>query len=186
MRQCSSALSTMAVTPAELRRVGASNFAAISGSTEPQFTPTRSAKSLLRRGLGDERDLVTHGLRLLVVVEVAGVVANLVDVRRDLRDQPVVLLQVDDNVRLGDARPDPRERIDVLRAVDRDADETGAGVVEHLRLVRRGFDVLRLRGAHRLDDDGVAATDGDGAGADGSGVGSLHVQKCSRDAAKPR
>ena len=39
-----------------------------------------------------------------MVVEVARVVADLVDERRDVRDQPVALLQVDGQVRTGGAR----------------------------------------------------------------------------------
>ena len=55
--------------------------ALISGSTLPQLTPTRMAQSLLARHLGQEAHLLAHRLLALVVVQVAGVVADLVHVR---------------------------------------------------------------------------------------------------------
>jgi hypothetical protein len=61
------------------------------------------------------------------VVEVARVVAHLVDVRRHLRHQPVVLLEIDDEVRRR-ALADFRESFGVLHVVAGDADEAGAGV----------------------------------------------------------
>ena len=97
--------------------------------------------------------------RLLVVVQVAGVVANLVDVGCDLRAESVVLLQIDRKWG-GGLLADSGERLDVFARVDGDADEVGAGGFEQLDLADRGLDVLRARRGHRLDDDGIAAADG--------------------------
>ena len=84
--------------------------ALISGSTLPQFTPTRMAQSCSRATSARNRTFSAHRLLLLVVVEVAGVVADLVHVGRHLRGQPVVLLQVHDQVgawSAGGSRPAP-------------------------------------------------------------------------------
>ena len=54
--------------------------------------------------LCDECHLVAHRLGLLMVVQVPRVVANLLYVWRDERHQPVILLQVHDEVRLGHTR----------------------------------------------------------------------------------
>ena len=114
-----------------------------------EFTPARDADEI--------RDLLLHALRLLVVVQVPGVVAQLVDVRRDELRQAVVLLQVDreQGVR---ARSDLGQRLDVGLAVDRDAHQVGAGGLEQLHLPHRRRDVLReddeaLRpGSNGVDD----------------------------------
>ena len=81
---------------------------------------------MLHGRFSNQRDLVADRLLLLVVVEVARVVADLVHVRRDERDQAVVLLEVHDEVRFGDALTHDGEGGDILRVVDSDAYETPA------------------------------------------------------------
>ena len=108
------------------------------------------------------------------VVEVTGVIAELLHERRDAFGQPVVFLQVDDQIRIRPRRTNFRERGDVLRRVDGDADDVGAGGFEQLHLPDRGGDVLRFRGRHRLHGDGVIGADGDVADADLAGLSRFH------------
>ena len=82
-------------------------------------------------GLGDEGHLLARRLLALVVVQVAGVVANLVHVRRDERGQPVVLLQIDGE-RRGRARAHLRQRLDVALRVHGDAHQVSAGGVDEV------------------------------------------------------
>ena len=89
--------------------------------------------------------------------------------RRDLLGQAVVLLQVDDEVGVRSRGADLGQRGDVLRVVDGDADDVGAGGFEQLDLADGGVDVLRARRGHGLHGDGVAAADRDVADADLSG-----------------
>ena len=55
---------------------------------------------VLRGHVGDESYLVLPGLRRLVVVEMAGVVSQLVDMRGHVDGEPVVFLEVDGEVGL--------------------------------------------------------------------------------------
>ena len=119
-----------------LRRRRSGKRAFISGSTLPQLTPMRIARSCSRATSTRKRDLLAHRLRPLVVPEVAGVVADLVDVRGDARGEPVALLQVDDEVGLR-LPADLGEGLDVLRAVDGDAHEGAAGARGSPRPARR-------------------------------------------------
>ena len=83
-------------------------------------------------------------LVLLVVVEVAGVVADLVDVGRDLRGQAVVLLEVDRRGWPSVCRADLRQRLDVLRRCRRRcARRRRPASADRLGLLDRGVDVLR-------------------------------------------
>ena len=59
----------------------------------------------------------------------AGVVADLVDVRSDELGQAVVLLQIDRQVGLG-LLADFGQGLGVLRAIDGDADDIGPGIVQ--------------------------------------------------------
>ena len=83
------------------------------------------------------------------MIEVAGVVADLVDVRGDRSRQPVVLLEIDDQVRARLA-PDLGQRGDVLGAVDGHPDEVTTGLADRLRLLDGGLHVLGAGGAHAI------------------------------------
>ena len=122
--QCSQALSSIGVIESS-----SSYFSFFAGSTLPQFTPTRIAQSLSPRDVGQIPHLVLPRLLALVVIEMAGVVADLVDMRRDQLGQAVVLLQIDRQVRrrlpanLG-------QGLGVLLAIDGDPHDVGPGVVQ--------------------------------------------------------
>ena len=79
--------------------------------------------------LGQIPHLVLPRLLALVVIQVARVVADLVDVRRDQLRQPVVLLQIDRQVRLG-LLADFGQGLGVLLAVDGDPHDVGARLVQ--------------------------------------------------------
>ena len=130
--------------------------------------PMRSA-SPCARDADEVRDLLLHGLLLLVVVQVPGVVAELVDEGRHLLGEPVVLLQVDrqDALRLC---ADLRQRIDIGLTVDRDADHVRSRFLEDAHLPQGGGDVAGLGGRHGLDGDGGRAADLQVADLDGAGL----------------
>ena len=128
----------------------------------------RIAQSLSRAMATRYADFFLPGLFALVVIEVAGVVAELVDVRRESLGEPVVLLQVDDEVGFG-LPADFGDGVGFGGAIDGDADDVGAGVDERVCLGDGGVDVARLRGRHALDGDGIVGADGDRADADGAG-----------------
>ena len=113
---------------------------------------------VLARDLGQEADLLADRLLTLVVVEMAGVVPHLVDVRRDGGGQPVVLLEVDHEVRARLA-PDLGQGVNVTGVVHGNADEIAPSLPDRLGLFHRGVDVLRSGGAHTLDGDGVGTAD---------------------------
>ena len=115
-----------------------------------------------------------HRLVALEVVEMTGVVTQLLDVRRDLLGQPVVLLKVDDEIRVRARLADLGERGDVLRIVDGDADDVGAGRLEQLDLADGGGDVLRARGGHRLHGDRIRPADADVSDANFAGFSLRH------------
>jgi hypothetical protein len=158
----------------ELGGIGAAELLLQLGVDRAAVHPDPESEVVLRGHFGDEGDFVAGRLLFLVVVEVARVVTDLVDVRRDLRGEPIVLLEVDDKVRLGDASPDLRQRLDVLHAVDGDPDEAGPCFVEHPNLGDGRLHVLRAGGGHRLHDDRVAAADDDAAGTNGTAGSALH------------
>ena len=75
---------------------------------------------VLARHVDELRDLLRDRLLRLDVVEVARVVADLLDVRRDLLGEPVVLLEVDDEIRRrlrGGSPRAPRRRARVSTAM---------------------------------------------------------------------
>jgi hypothetical protein len=99
--------------------------------------------------LGYERDLISDGAALLVVMEMAGVVSNLVYVWRDIRDESVALLKVHREEGLCLA-PNLRQASDVFFAVDGDAYEVSASRLDDADLPERCRDVTSLRGGHAL------------------------------------
>ena len=133
---------------------------------------------VVTRHVHQEADLLAHRPRLLVVPEVAGVVADLVDVRGHALGEAVALLEVHHEAGLRLA-PHLGERLDVLRAVDRHPDERASGPADGLGLRDGGVHVLGAGRAHALHGHGVAAPQGDGADADGAGGVSLHLNSRS-------
>ena len=114
----------------------------------------------VRPGHVDEvAHFVANRLVAFEVVEVPGVVPELLHERGDLLGEPVVLLQIDDEVRVRAGGADLGERRDVLRIVDGDADDVGTGLFEQLDLPDRGRDVDRARRGHRLDGDRMIGAD---------------------------
>ena len=111
---------------------------------------------VVRGGLGDKGDLVGDALLLLVVVQVAGVVADLVHMRRDLDAEAVVLLQVDGERRAG-LRPHLGQRRHILARVDGDPHQIRPRRLQQPHLPHRRLHILRARGGHRLHDDRATA-----------------------------
>jgi hypothetical protein len=126
------------------------------------------------RHLDEEGHLLPHGLRLLVVPEVARVVADLVDVGGYDLGQAVALLEVDHEVGLRLAA-NVAQRVDVLGAVHGYADEGASGEPDGLGLGDGSVDVLRACGAHALHCDGVTGAQEDRGDADGAGGVPLHL-----------
>jgi len=121
--------------------------------------------------LGDRhqpRDLVGHRLVALDVMQMAGVVANLVDMRGDGGGQSVVLLQIDHQRRRG-LPPDFLHRGDFPFVVDGDPYDPGAGAAQLLALRDGGIDVPCLGRAHALHDQRRIAADARVADRDGAG-----------------
>ena len=98
-----------------------------------------------------------------MVVQMAGVVAQLVHERRDLLGESVVLLQVD-HERRPRALSDLGEGLGIPLAVDRHADQPGPRRVERLRLSRGRLEVAGGRCTHALHHNGCTAADLDGPG----------------------
>ena len=120
-----------------------------------------------RRSLDDELDFILPSLRLLVMVQVPWVVADLVDVRGDLGDESVVLLKVDREVG-GGLFSDFGKGGGVFVAIDGDTDDIRAGMVQVVDQSDGRRDIGRVRGSHALDCDRVSCADRDRADADAS------------------
>ena len=118
--------------------------------------------------VGQEPDLVLPRLAALVMIQMARVVADLVDVRGDVAGQAIVLLQVDRQIGLGLAA-DFGQRRGVLAAVDGDPHHVGAGGRQVVRPGHRGLDVLGVRGRHALHGDRMIGADHGGADPHGTG-----------------
>ena len=103
--------------------------------------------------------LILDGLRLLDMVQMARVVANLIDMRRDLVRDLVVLLQIDRQHDALGLLADCFDRRDFLLAVDRDAHDSRARVRQLMRLRDGLVDVDRPRRAHRLHHHRRVAAD---------------------------
>jgi hypothetical protein len=85
-----------------------------------------------------------------------------------LAGQAVALLQVHHQVGLG-LPADLGQRLHVLGAVHRHADEVPAGLADGLGLLHGGIHVLRARGAHALDGHGMGRPERRGADPDLAG-----------------
>ena len=122
---------------------------------------THTNRAAVFRGrLGEKRDLVAHGLLALVMPEVAGVVSDLVDVRRNHLSETIVLLKIDGE-RSVCACTHISKSLDVRARVNGDPYEVGAGALQQFDLRDRRLDVLGPRSDHRLHDDRRTATDRD-------------------------
>ena len=141
---------------------------------------------MLDGSFGNERYLRLDRLLFLVVVEVTGVVANLVHVWRHAGNESVVLLQVNDKVGLRNPAPDLREALDVLRAIHSDAHQPGSRFVEHPYLACRGIEVLGLCSGHGLNDEWRTSTDNHTAYGNGPGICTLHEGNCTNAPANAR
>ena len=110
--------------------------------------------------VGQIAHLVLPRLFALVVIEMARVVADLVDVRRDHFRQPIVFLQIDREIgrRL---LAHGGQRFGVAAAIDGDAHDVGPGADKIVHLGDRGGDVLRGRGRHALHRHRMAGADRD-------------------------
>ena len=97
--------------------------------------------------------LLLPRLGSLVVIKMARVVADLVDVRRDDFGQPVVLLQIDRQVAFG-LLANLGERLGVLAGCRRRcARHRPRRCMQRVDLRDGGVNVLRLRGRHALHGD---------------------------------
>jgi hypothetical protein len=117
------------------------------------------------RDVDEPRDLLDRRLLALVVVQVAWVVADLLDERRDELGEAVVLLQVD-RQRDPRERRELRQRLDVLARIDGDPDQVRARVLQELDLAPRGGEVLGACRRHALDGDGAVTPELEGPDAD--------------------
>ena len=144
-----------------------SYFSFLAGSTLPQFTPMRMAQSCSRRRVDDEFHFVLPRLFALVVIQMARVVADFVDVRGDIGHEAVILLQIDGEIRAGLAA-DFGERFGIFAIVDGNADDVGAGRFQIANLGDRGGDILRGRGRHALHGNRMASANRGGANLDGA------------------
>ena len=116
---------------------------------------------------GQEADFVLPGLVPFVMVQMARVVTDLIDVRRHQFRQAIVLLQIDGQV--GRTLPaDFRQGLGVCGAVGRDADHVGPGLRKRVTLLDRGVDILGAGGRHALNGDGLMIADHHRADSDSS------------------
>lgn len=97
----------------------------------------------------------------------ARVVADLVDVWSYELGEAVVFLEIDREIGLGLAA-NLRQGFGVLLAIDGDADNVRARIVQGVHLFDGGSDILRLGRGHALDRDGIVVADRDGADLDGA------------------
>ena len=102
------------------------------------------------------------------MVQVARVVADLVDHRRDVGGQAIVLLEIAGEIGLGPLA-DLGQGLGVGLGIDRHANDVGPGLDQVLDLGDRRVDVGRLRGTHALNGDGIAGADRKGANLDRAG-----------------
>ena len=109
-----------------------------------------------------------------MVIEVTGVVSDLVDEGRYDFREPVVFLKVHGKIGRR-SFPDGAQGFRVLGAVYGHPHDTRTGLAKCLGLRGRGLDVLRLGGAHALDRDGLAAADANPADANAAGL----VSRCA-------
>ena len=125
---------------------------AMSGSSEPAFTPMRIGRPRSLASLRDELDV-------LGLADVAGVEPQRLHARFHRRERELVL-----EVDVGDDRHrraghDLRQALGRVLLVARAAHDVAAGGGERVDLRERAVDVGGLRGGHRLHRDRRAAAD---------------------------
>ena len=131
----------------------------MAGSTLPQFTPTRIAQSYFAGDVDQKPDLVLPRLFALVMIQMARVVAELVDVRGDGFGQAIVLLQVDRQIgacvwwRISASASASFLLSTAIRTTSAPAR------ARSLTCADRGRDVLRVRGRHALHGDRMPGAD---------------------------
>ena len=133
----------------------------------PAVDPNSNRTVVGRRSLNNELDLILPSLGLLMMVQVPWVVPNLVDMRSDLRHEPIIFLQVDRKVRLG-LLSDLGQGGRILIAIDRDTHDIGTGLVQVVDQTDRRRNIGRMGRSHALDRDRVPRSDRDRADADTS------------------
>ena|SRR5206468_5847716 len=135
---------------------------------------------MLAGNISDESDFVLPGAARLVVIQVAGVIANFVDVGRDNGGESIILLQIDGQIGLG-LPANFGESLGIAGTINGDSDNISASGMQLVDLLDRRRDVLRVRGRHALDGDWMSAADRDGSNANRSrrlalnGNGSRHA-----------
>ena len=91
------------------------------------------------------------------MIEMTGVVADLVDVRCDDFSQAIILLQIDHQIRFG-LFADFRQCSRVFRAVNRDANHVSTCRKQILDLTDRRIDILSLCRCHALNGNGMSVS----------------------------
>ena len=107
---------------------------------------------MLAGHVDQEADLVLPRTVALVMVQMARVVANLVDQRGNVGRQPIVFLKIDGEVGRG-AAADFGQRLAILRRIDGNPNHARPGLGQLLDLGGGRLDVGGLRGAHALHHD---------------------------------
>ena len=114
-----------------------------------------------------------------VMVQMSGVVANLVDMRGDDFGEPIILLQVYGQISLH-LTPNLHQGFGFFLIVDGDTHDIRAGVDQIINLPHRGVNVGRFGGRHALDGNrSVAANEAVSDGDPASRI-SNDVQLCVR------
>ena len=92
---------------------------------------------MIARHLDQPPNLLLDGFFLLDVVQMARVIANLVDMGRDPVRDSIVFLQIDRKRDASGLGPDFLERRNLLVTVQRNADDARAGIGELLALQKK-------------------------------------------------
>jgi hypothetical protein len=98
------------------------------------------------------------------MVKVARIVTNLVDVRRHVANNAIVLLEIDHQIR-GSPFANLGESFAILGIVNGYANEIGPGLAQILGLLDGRVDILRVGRAHALNGNRRATADFDVANA---------------------
>ena len=122
---------------------------------------------VLRRLVNDKANFFLPGLTALVMVKVAGVVSNFIDVRRNQFGKLEILLQINRQIGRG-LFANFCKSFCVLITVHSNTHDASASLAVRLGLSNCGVDILRFGGRHALNSDRISIPDGDGADDDGT------------------